>query len=89
MAVMMFILISFIIKIRLYGTTLFIILSGAMALLVSVYLSVTIITVSISIVTALLVTILFWTKGLSDLERQAIFKVLPTEIRDRLPHFLF
>ena len=87
--VMMFILISFIIKIRLFGTTLFIILSGAMALLVSVYLSVTIITVSISIVMALLVTILFWTKGLSDLERQAIFKVLPTELRDRVSRYLF
>jgi hypothetical protein len=85
----MFILIAFIVKIRLYGTTLFIILSGATALLISVYLPVTVITVSISVLVALVLIVLFWTKGLSDLERQAIFRVLPTELRERLSRYLF
>lgn len=85
---LMFILISVIVKIKLYGTTMFIIISGASALLVSVYLPVNLLTVLVSITVSVLLTVLFWTKGLNSIERQAIFRVLPEELRNRLSRYL-
>jgi O-antigen/teichoic acid export membrane protein len=82
--IVMFFLIGFIVKIKLHGSTLLIILSGAVALFISIYLPVNWITVLLSILSAFLLASLFWTKGLSDIERQAIFKVIPEELKQKL-----
>jgi len=82
--VLMLLLIGIVVKIKLYGSTLVIILSGAAALIVSVYVPITWITLLISVPIALLSMIVFWLKGLSGLERQAILRVLPKEMQQRL-----